>query len=80
MIEVGRTYTAYRQGTAITPVEISVRVVAIDGDDVYYQKGKRPFIDQTTLARFEEIIDPNFRSDGRNKPLAFDDAEQGMTP
>jgi len=58
MIEIGKVYIAYRQGTAITPIQIPVRVVCIDGDDVFYQKGGRHFIEQTTLARFEEIIEP----------------------
>lgn len=59
-VEVGTVYTAYRQGTAITPQTRRVIVVWLDGDTVHYRKMGDSRVEQTTLTRFSEIINPEF--------------------
>lgn len=57
-IEAGKTYTAYRQGTAITPATKQVKVVWIEGDSVHYRLEGSDVVKQTPLDRFIEIITP----------------------
>lgn len=57
MIEAGRIYIAKRQGTAITPRDVRVEVVWVDGENVHYRLPGGPVL-QTPVARFEEIIAP----------------------
>lgn len=60
MFEVGRTYTAYRQGMTITPREVRVRVVWLENGHVHYQVEGDTTVEQTPLERFEEITNPKF--------------------
>lgn len=55
-IQTGQTYTARNQGTAITPQDVAVTVVWLDGENVHYRKEGEALVRQTPLARFVEII------------------------
>ena len=55
-IQAGQTYVARNQGTAISPQDISVTVVWVDGENVHYRKECESLVQQTTLARFEKIV------------------------
>lgn len=55
-LEVGKTYTAFGQGTCITPQTRCVKVIWFDDRDVHYQlDGTGPVL-QTPRDRFIEVI------------------------
>lgn len=55
-IHADQTYIARNQGTAITPRDITVIVVWVDGDTVYYCHQGKGLVQQTPLKRFIEIV------------------------
>lgn len=55
-IQAGQTYTARNQGTGITPRDIAVTVVWVDGGNVHYRKEGETLVQQTPLSRFIEIV------------------------
>lgn len=55
-IQPGGTYVARNQGTAITPQDIAVTVVWLDGMNVHYRKEGEALVRQTPVERFSEIV------------------------
>lgn len=53
---VGETYTAYEQGTNITPHEVEVKVVWFSDTTVWYRKVGEVETHETPLERFKEIV------------------------
>lgn len=56
MIERGKTYTAYKQGTNITPHTREATVVHISDLDVYYRLDGKLQVYSTPIERFREIV------------------------